>query len=799
MWSRSKVLLLFLLPALGFAQQRPGLFSTLPAGDLAYGELTQMAQAGLLDQKDLAPVLTRYDVALLIEKAEGKRQEWVVAQADEIPPPPPSDSEPTAAPAPSAAPAASSVPAPVAPSAAPAAAPANDNMELPSPGDVITLDSAAQVNAPTTVSGAQEEAARAEAIKNLNSLEEAYQYELKYVKDKVDALQSKVDDVDSQLYDLRKRLKGIEQYPTIAVHGVGRAFGIYQELDGTGSVKGVRFTQGYLDLQPIGTISKEVRWNMILRLGSTFQPDDTPVLGLRRITMDFNPPWFSAQVGDFDQSYTPLTLWNRNNLDLRYMPEMIARFDADSKYESLLDHEPDLPLRGLRVGTDVIWPDKPVIRELQGQVFAHMIRNGFNDNGGWYLGPNIFTDWVFGARTKVKSQTWYWAGMSFQTNLEGYGLFYDQPLDTQPTGSPYDPYNPTTWARQYLVGSLRPELRIGLGNDLYVGGLFEYAHAHYQADKRQSERVFNDFALLGGPYFQFGDSRITLNYLNVGPYFYSPLAQTRQDNLDPNNPSGIPHSPELFDPALRYQYFLTQLPSGGSLYGYYDRTRDNTFPYGLGTPNRQGFGGELDIETLEKKTLKVKGAVYVVQEIGGNLVVNSGGSGFIPVDSPGGTNLLPIRDFVYVNLGPSYNLGPAMGWGGDFEIGTNVRVENTSSVLGNLTSTWILGGVRAELLPVLQVSVAYGWQGAQGTEAGYQGELLASYPYLYDNSALGLYSPVTIDASNQTLRFSTAFKVNKNSTIFFDYDWTEGDLVLGNPNQTTMSNHFGEVSYEIHF
>lgn len=802
MWSRSKVLFLLLalfMASMAMAQdQKPGLFSTLPAGDAAYGQLTQLVQAGLLDSKDLAPVLTRYDVALLIEKAEGKSREWVVAQADEIPPPPPSDT--TASPSDT-----STAPPPAAPANPPAptsppetTAPADSNMELPSQGDVLTTESAAQVNAPTTLSGAQEDAARAEAIKNLTSLEEAYQYELKFVKDKVAGLKAKVDDLDGQLFDLRKRLKGVEQYPTIAVHGLGRAFGVYQENERPVSATGFRTAYGYLDLEPMGTISKEVRWDMILRLGSTFTPSDVPILGLRRITMDFNPPWLSAQIGDFDESYTPLTLWNRNNLDLAYKPEMTKRFDDEYKYESFLNNEPNWPLRGLRVGTDVIWPDQKIVREIQGQVFADMIRNGFNDNGGWYIGTNAFTDWVLGAKAKLSSQTWYWAGLSIQSNLEGYGLFYDEPLDTaQPVV--YSQFSPSSWAHQYLVGSVRPDLKVGLGGDFFVGGNFEYATTHYQADKRVAERVFNDFALLGGPYVQFGDSKVQFNYLNVGPYFYSPLAQTRQD-LQPAPPSyfgstGI----DLFKPDIRYQYLLPQVPAAGDIYTYYDRTQDNTFPYGLATPNRQGFGGELDIETLEKKALKVKGSVYFVQEIGGNLVVDSGGTGFVPVDSPAGTTLVPIRNFTYVNLGPSYNLGPAIGWGGDLEIGTNVRVEQTSSVLGTLTNTGILGGIRADLLPALEISGAFGWQGSNGTEAGYLGWLMASYPYLYDNSALGQYAPVTINASNITVRFATAFKVNKNSTIYLDYDWADGNLVRGDPNQPHRSNHDGRLTYEINF
>jgi hypothetical protein len=160
--------------------------------------------------------------------------------------------------------------------------------------------------------------------------------------------------------------------------------------------------------------------------------------------------------------------------------------------------------------------------------------------------------------------------------------------------------------------------------------------------------------------------------------------------------------------------------------------------------------------------------------------------------------LVPIRNFTYVNLGPSYNLGPAIGWGGDLEIGTNVRLEQTSSVLGNLTGTDILGSIRAEILPAVQLTAAYEWRGAQGTEAGVGGELVAAYPYLYDNSALGAYTPVTVNNSRQTVYFSTAFKVNKNSTIYLDYDWIDGAF-LDDPSPIHISDHFGRISYEIKF
>ncbi len=786
-----------------WADSSDRLFQVVPPGDPTYAELKQLAQAGWVSEKDLAPTLTRFDVALLIEKAQQNSGEWVVAD-DEIPPPPDTNAT-SASPAPAQPPASASPAAP--PPAAPAA-PSSNDMELAPPPDVIGPNSAAEANtAPSAPTTAQEEAQRAEAIKSLHSLEEAYQYELKLVKDKVQALKDKTQDLENQQYDLRKRIKGISQYPTIAVYGLGRAFGLAQEYLGDLppylTMPGTRLTSGYLDLNPTGTVSKEVSWNTLIRIGSDFEPDNPVSIVLRRVTMDFNPPWFSAQVGDFDESYTPLLMWNRDSLDLAYKPEMWARQDDIEKYESFLNDEPNWPLRGLRIGSDVMWPDSDVLEELKGSVFAHMIRNGFDDNGGWYIGPNEFTDWIFGGTAEVKSPKWWMGGTSVQASVDGYGLIYDEPIGTEQPGSPYGPFDPSTWAHQYLLESVKPDVKVGLGDDVYVGGTMEYANSQYQDNKQNPDSIFNDFALLGGPYLQFGNSRITLNYLNVGPYFYSPLAQTRQDAVtNLSSIASVPYlndSPELFAPILRNQYFLPDLPSAGDIYSFYDRTLDNTFPYGLATPNREGFGGELDVKTLDKDALKIKGSAYFVQEMGGNLVVNSAGTGFVPVDGVAGTDLLPIRQFTYVNLGPSFNLGPSLGWDRDLEVGTNIRYEQTHSDLGTLTSTWLIGALRIQVLPVWGMTMAYSWQHADGTEAGYDGTLWARYPYLYDNSDLGDYSPVSVNGTNQSLRLSHVFKVNRNSTIYLDYDYTWGNLLTLTPNQGSLTNQFAEVTYEVKF
>ncbi len=332
-----------------------------------------------------------------------------------------------------------------------------------------------------------------------------------------------------------------------------------------------------------------------------------------------------------------------------------------------------------------------------------------------------------------------------------------------------------------------------------MGATAEFAFSSYQDDKLNSNRIFNDNAFLGGAYIGIGDSRVTFNYLYVDPYFYSPLAQTRQDAV--TNLSGLSSmaSSGLFSSPLRGQFFLPSIPRAGGIFGYYDRTQDNTFPYGLATPNRVGVGMEVDIRALEQRALRILGSAYLMQEVEDNLVTNAAYTALVPVDAPLGTGSVPARQFTYINAGPSLNLGPLIGWDRDLEIGTNLRMEQTTSGLGNLTSTWILGGFRVDVLPVWEVSAYYGNQTAQGTEEGVDGTLWARYAYVFDGSDLGQYQPFTVNGTNQSWMFTNLFKVNRNSSIDLDLDWTSGNLLPVRPAPGTLNSLFYEVTYEVRF
>jgi len=318
--------------------------------------------------------------------------------------------------------------------------------------------------------------------------------------------------------------------------------------------------------------------------------------------------------------------------------------------------------------------------------------------------------------------------------------------------------------------------------------------------------------MMGGVSLKWADSSISLNYLNVGPYFYSPMAQARQTLPALTLIDGIfaaqtgqvwpalTSADGIFEPSgfLRSRYIFNGVPRASAIYEYYDRTKDNTFPYGLATPNREGFGGELDLKFLEKNALKILGSAYYAWEITGNLVENGLGTGFVPVENPLGPTML-TRKFLYVNFGPSLDFGPLAGLPGPLEVGVNVRFENSDSGFGSLTGLSLVAGVTVEILPVWRVSLSGSLGQAQGTEVGLAGTLLARYPYLYDNTDMGQYASFTVDGQNQSLGFSNIFPVNKNSTLYLQGGISRTELTPWAGPQGELHNVFGELLYEIHF
>jgi hypothetical protein len=429
-----------------------------------------------------------------------------------------------------------------------------------------------------------------------------------------------------------------------------------------------------------------------------------------------------------------------------------------------------------------------------------MIRNGINDNvtGGWFLGGNAPSDWLFAGEAGLKFKGRKFAGRELKTGVDLYGLILDEPFGTSAPGGVYDALDTATWNRQYKVGSLKPSLRMDLGGTKSLTGTLEYAYALYRDDMRDSAREVGDFAALVGTTLQSGDSKVTFQYLSVGQHYYSPLAQTRQDAVTDTSSLGVICPSDSFGGAWRGQSFLDSIPRPGTLFTMFDRTADNVFPYGLATPNRQGVGGLIDLRPSGGKTWRLKGSAYFLKEIEGDLTFNADRSGYVPVEDPTG-DVVPVRKFTYVNIGPSVNLGPSLGFAREFLLGMNARFEKTSSLLGDLNCAWWVMEAKSEVMPGWGLSVAGSIRSARGDEAGLDGSLWARYPYLFDNQDLGRYQRVHVDGRVKSLTVSNSFRLSRQGTLNLDGGWTDGDMAPSSGILGAWKRQFVEATYEIRF
>jgi hypothetical protein len=177
----------------------------------------------------------------------------------------------------------------------------------------------------------------------------------------------------------------------------------------------------------------------------------------------------------------------------------------------------------------------------------------------------------------------------------------------------------------------------------------------------------------------------------------------------------------------------------------------------------------------------------------------------------------PVRNFTYVNIGPSFDFGPSLDLTTPIEIGANARYEQTSSAVGTLTSTWLLGGLRVGFFPGVEATVAYSERDFNGAEEGYfpfTGNAvkpqpfttpLARYSYLNDPSDLGFYRIFQMNGNNQSLLYSLAIEVNRNSKLYFDYSLTQGTEivnvgpVLSGAVPGTLYNQYMGGTYDIKF
>jgi len=590
-----------------------------------------------------------------------------------------------------------------------------------------------------------------ESADAFNSLQEAYDWELSQTKTQVKDLQDRVKKMDEQNYRLWKSIRSLSTNPSISLHGFGRSLNYQQKVYGPLMAYPTKHmaSETYLDLVPTGIISKELKWDAIIRVTSDLTSGtNSASMDMERISVHLEPSFMSATIGDYDLFWTPFTLINRDIYnDAMYTPGAMERSADYEKDPYFMSEEPYVPLRGLRLGTAVVWPKSAILDSFKVDTFVHQLRSGYSTG---YLAFR-YSAWMMGAMAELKAKKAF--------SLGAYGILLDEPLDTDDPAAVYRQYNAATWAQQYRVGSLTPKLELDLNEDVKVGVAGEGAYSLYWDDKQVSARQVTDWALTGGPSLRVKNSTVNLRYLDVGYGFYSPMAQNRQRD-------------DLLGSTAKHPVILSSdigidaLGRPSALFKYYNRMFDNVFPYGLATPNRKGFGGDMDLRLLDKEALSLKAMVYAVEQVSDNFVVNQAGTSFVSVDGVASAPL-PKRDFLYVNVGPKINIASLLDLKRRLDLGVNVRCESTKSDVGTLNSSFIQAGLGVGITRWFETEAAVRVGNSKGRESAIGGQFARS-TYLYDNGDLGDYAVTDIDYSYSFGCLSFAFAIDRHSKLWVD-------------------------------
>ncbi len=508
-------------------------------------------------------------------------------------------------------------------------------------------------------------------------------------------------------------------------------------------------------------------------IGLYYADPINPSFSLRWLSLTNTNEICNLTAGDIYRHYTPLTLWN-NEFPVYTLTEPTSyyRIRKDIEENVYLDHGSDWRLRGFEAASDQKLDKSPILSSFHLQAMAGELASASqytfaNDYAGGEAALDFFDD-----NLELKS-----------TAL----MLWD---DTGTSNVPYIPLLISTFAKTYKIGSLSSTATLPFEKNLDVKGLVEWAGSSYQDNSQNAQSVVQDWALLAKGSIDLEALHLNAKYLNIGPYFYSPGAQTNG-----------------FTPALGTNDYLTNslIDEGlnGALNNYvfqsvgrpafapYDRMAENTLPYGDATPDREALILGFSAEIGKDGWLKPQGTYTVfAQELQPDYVLTPAGNSVLPVDS----------------ASPTTNFRKFGGYEGALTLDFAKAIENS-------LSTWDLSGdykhqttdlglgqppftvntliVSADAGPFpgvplfegLVLSGAYEQAKSTGSEYSLNnvGEppTLASYSSYFDSGSIGNYLYQALDINRTSWAIGVKCPISKTFDIHGDvfinkYTW--GDV-----------------------
>ncbi|HJT24359.1 MAG TPA: hypothetical protein VJ873_07260, partial [bacterium] len=611
----------------------------------------------------------------------------------------------------------------------------------------------------------------ATASKSLSDLVEEFRSELSAMGTDVDKLEARIDDAKDRnevfsalqqeyLKRTGAEVGGFSRGYMFNYRGFGNSPG-YPPMDYNAAM----FMEMDLRSIPVPFVLFDARIRTLRSIGMYYQDPILVHYQLRWIELTNFNDVCSLTAGDFYKSYTPLTLWNYEVPVYTFIePTSFNRTRKDVEEWVYMDHGTDEHFRGFQAATTIAFDKDPVLSHLKLQAMG----GPMNAAGGFTYGS-------------------YFAGSQgsfslLNDNLEvqGTGLLLWQ--DPSSANVPYISDFPNTWAHQYEIGSVAERVTIPFADKVDFTASMENAGSQYDDDSRNSKRVFNDWALTANGSLNVEGAHLTAKYLNVGPYFYSPGAQTNR--YTPGAGSAIYLTTSLNGLDDNLPGYLNGTPFQGVFrpsYAPYDRLAENALPYGDSTPNREGliigFSGEIG----DRGWLKPQLSFESLQEIQPNFVLKADGTGLVAVDSD--TNTAAARTFTGYEGALTVDFAKAFDQAGrTYDIQFDWKHQETDLGLGvdPFTVDTIIAAcdfnIPAHFLNTVVWSAAFEQTQSTGNEYVLgQGNppTFGQYSFLLDTSSLGQYSYTALNLTRQTL--ALGFKLPLSDSVNFraDYFWTQ--------------------------
>jgi hypothetical protein len=575
-----------------------------------------------------------------------------------------------------------------------------------------------------------------------------------------------------------------------------RGFGnnaVYAPMDYNAAI----YMQMDLRSVPVPDVLFNVSFRFWRSIGMYYQDPIQPTYQLRWINLAGYSGAATFQGGDFYKSYTPFTLWNFNAPVYNFVdPSSSQRVRNDAEDLLYLDHGNDWKMRGFQGSVGQAWATS---WDLSSYHLESMV--GVMQDPGDNIGSISFGNYFAGGQASL--------GFLQQNLFVGAtGLLLWQ--DSASNQVPYLPGYPDNFAKQYQVGSFWSKASIPFDDKVKLTGGVECAYSQYNDDSSDPTKQFQDWALSAEGGIEVYGLKLSTKYLNVGPYFYSPGAQTNRYSPDQsavgymtNNLTG------LDDSAVG---LLNQSPFQGVNRPYfapYDRTAENILPYGDSTPNRSVFLLGLSGSIGQKGWIQPQASLVInAQEIQPNYVLNTLGTGILPVDSQsvssvgrtfgGGEAALTLHFAKMANLS-----GKTLDFQIDYKnqstnlgIGAPAFTSNTFITAADFNIPWKL------VAPIIW-SAAFEQTQSSGSEYVLNQDgnppTLGQYIFYIDpvvNQANQfVYEPMNL--TRQTWSFGMKYPlsnlINLRADCFFtSYNWTDNPTYARN-------DEIWRLTYEVHY